>query len=361
MKKILLVTFVATIAISCSGGSSGNVSSVGNNSNNGGSSSNSSNWLIPINQVKDGGPGKDGIPSIDSPIFANANTDNINFINDTDLIIGIVKDGVTKAYPHFILDWHEVVNDNLNGNFTTISYCPLTGTSFGWKSKSNGSKTSFGVSGLLYNANLILYDRKTDSNWSQLRLEAVNGTLIGNKPTLVNVVETNWRTWKSLYPNTQILTTNTGFSRNYDRYPYGDYKTNQDFFIFEVSPLNNALPHKERVYAIMTNTKSVVYRFQNFSNGKALKQSFEGKDYLVVGNADLINSFELNTSQASLNYTFSFNNSEAFFTDDEGNTWDVFGKAISGPRTGEHMKGAKSVVSYWFAIAAFYPNPIINQ
>jgi len=379
MKKILLILFTAVIAISCSSGSGNNVSSVdnGNGSNNGdssnggnnsgggssgsGSSGNSTGWLIPIDEVKDGGPGKDGIPSIDKPLFINVSDVDPNVVlKDVDLVVGIIKNGEVRAYPYPIMNWHEIVNDNIGGSPVTLNYCPLTGTAFAWESKSGGSNTTFGVSGLLYNNNLILYDRKTDTNWSQLRLEAVNGTLIGEKPTLINVVETNWKTWKTLYPNTKVLSTNTGFDRNYNVYPYGDYKTNQNFFLFAVNPLNDALPHKERVYAIMTDTKAIVYRFQNFQNGKALKQSFEGKKYLVVGNENLINSFELNSSQATLNFTFSFNNSETFFTDDEGNSWNAFGTAISGPRTGEVLKSAKSVVSYWFAIAAFYPNPVIS-
>jgi len=93
---------------------------------------------------------------------------------------------------------------------------------------------------------------------------------------------------------------------------------------------------------------------------KILKEIFEGTNYLIVGNENLINSFELNSNQLALNFTFSFNNSETFFTDNEGNSWNAFGTAISGPRTGEVLKSAKSVVSYWFAIAAFYPNPVIS-
>ena len=151
--------------------------------------------------------------------FTTAN--NTSFLNDNDLVVGIVKDNQAKAYPHLVLDWHEVVNDKINNVFITLNYCPLTGTAFAWESISNGTKTTFGVSGLLYNANLILYDRNTGSNWSQLRLECVNGPLINNKPKLMNVVETNWKTWRALYPNTEVLTTQTGFSRTYGTSPYG--------------------------------------------------------------------------------------------------------------------------------------------
>lgn len=388
MKKILLILFAATIALSCGGGSKPNVTTIDNNGGDtsggdtsggdtsGGDTSGGltggndtscndestpiNGWLLPDNEVKDGGPGKDGIPSIDNPVFTDVSGVDPTILKDDDLVMGIVKNGEVKAYPYPIMNWHEIVNDKFNGEPVAINYCPLTGTAFAWNGESNGAPTSFGVSGLLYNNNLILYDRNTDTNWSQLKLQAVNGAVIGEKPKLSNVVETDWKTWKTLYPNTKVLTTTTGFDRPYNVYPYGDYRTNQDLFLFAVKPLNNDLPHKERVYAIIACTTSKVYRFQNFTNGKVIKETFEGINYLVVGNENLINSFVLNESQKDLNFTFSFNNSETFFTDDEGNSWNAFGTAISGPRTGEVLEGAKSVVSYWFAIAAFYPNPVIS-
>ncbi len=318
-----------------------------------------SEWTIPINEVKDGGPGKDGIPSIDNPKFINVSQVNPALIGSDDLIIGIVIGDEAKAYPHVILDWHEIVNDKLNEDLVSISYCPLTGTAFGWKSRANGTTSTFGVSGLLYNTNLILYDRNTDSNWSQLKLECVNGTLINNKPKLVNVVETNWGTWNKLYPNTKVLSTDTGFSRTYGNYPYGDYKTNQDFFLFNATPTNNALPNKERIYAILDGDKSKVYQFSKFGKGNAFKDEFNGKNYLIVGDSNIISAFEVSSQFSSLNFEYSFNKTEGFFKDDEGNEWSIFGKAIDGPKKGQSLTVSRSVVSYWFAIAAFYPNPEI--
>ncbi|MCF6181668.1 DUF3179 domain-containing protein [Lutibacter sp.] len=344
-----------------SGNNTGNNNggSSGNNGNNQGGGTNSQDWLIPISEVKDGGPGKDGIPSIDNPKFLDVDDPNTNFLTDEDLVIGIVVGDEVRAYPHLILDWHEIVNDEFESDAITISYCPLTGTAFGWESLTNRTKSEFGVSGLLYNANLILYDRNTDSNWSQLKLLCVNGTLIGHKPELQQVIETNWGTWKKLYPTSKVLSLDTGFSRNYDLYPYGDYKTNNDFFLFTASPTNDALPNKERVFALINDEKSKVYQFSKFIGGKAIKQTFNGIDYLVVGNDKLITAFELDSANSNLNFNYAFNDLEVFITDDEGNSWSVFGKALSGPRAGEQLKMAKSVVSYWFAIAAFYPNPII--
>ena len=363
-KSVFYFLVMGSVIISCSDGNDVIAADTDqnnpiNNSNDNPIDNTNTNWLIPINDVKDGGPGKDGIPSIDDPVFANATDLEVNFLKDDDLVVGIVKGAEAKAYPHLILDWHEVVNDKIDNSFVTISYCPLTGTAFAWESKVNGAKSTFGVSGLLYNTNLILYDRSTDSNWSQIGLQCVNGSRIGDEPVLMDVIETNWGTWKALYPNTKVLTVNTGFSRSYGNYPYGDYKSNHDFFIFSASPSNSALPNKERVYAIINDEKSKVYQYQKFSEGKAIKEIFNGKQYLIVGNKEVIHAFELNESQFDLIFEYNFDSSGAFFSDDEGNKWSAFGKAIAGSRAGQQLKGVKSVVSFWFAIAAFYPNPTV--
>ncbi|MEW4923261.1 DUF3179 domain-containing protein [Algibacter sp. 2305UL17-15] len=346
MKNYVLLSVILLLA-SCSATSNNTQNDIPNQF---------SEWLIPINQVKDGGPGKDGIPSIDNPQFTDASA--ASFLNDDDLVVGIVKGNIAKAYPHLVLDWHEVVNDEINGAFFTLNYCPLTGTAFAWESKTKDTRTTFGVSGLLYNANLIMYDRNTDSNWSQLRLECVNGELINDEPKLYSVVETDWKTWKSLYPNTQVLGTQTGFSRNYGNSPYGDYATNNNRFIFRPEITNAALPSKERIYAIIDDGTSKVYQFSNFNGGKAIKDSFNGNDYLIVGNEKLMYGFKLEGDYSNLMFEYGLdNNSEVIFKDNEGNKWSIFGKVIEGPREGETLTQVKSVMSYWFAIAAFYPNP----
>ena len=320
-------------------------------------------WLVPVSEVKDGGPGKDGIPSIDNPIFIQPN--EATYVNDSDLVIGTFINGKAKAYPHSILDWHEIINDKIsNDSLVTISYCPLTGTAFAWEGSTNGEKTSFGVSGLLYNANLILYDRNTDSNWSQLGLRCINGSLKGKRPKSLKVIETNWKTWKTLYPTTKVLSNETGFSRSYSQYPYGNYRTNNNYFIFKPELENDDLPSKKRVYAIINQIEGIddqskIYKFEDFTNGLAIKDTFLAKKYLVVGNENLLYSFEITNEFSDLTFEYNFNDNNVFFSDNEGNDWSVYGEAINGPRKGKTLTPSVSVVSYWFAIAAFYPNPKI--
>jgi hypothetical protein len=358
MKKIIKSIAVMLFLVGCGGGSDDPI---------GGNSGNEPNqppgqfgdWLVPLAEIRDGGPGKDGIPSIDDPIFLDLTDFRTDYIRDEDLVVGMIKGNDIRAYPHMILDYHEIVNDKLNNEAITLSYCPLTGTAFGWSSISNNSFSTFGVSGLLYNANLILYDRLTDSNWSQLKLQCINGSQIGEEPILVPVVETTWKMWRTMYPNTKLLSLDTGFSRDYSVYPYGPYKINHEYFVFRATPENRALPNKLRVHAIIEEGKSKVYRFESFGEGKVIRDTFMGKEFLIVGNEDMIISFVLESGYESLEFSYAFEQGEVLFTDQEGNKWNAFGKAVEGPREGKLLRPSVSVVSYWFAIAAFYPEPEI--
>ncbi|MEM9929251.1 MAG: DUF3179 domain-containing (seleno)protein, partial [Bacteroidota bacterium] len=140
----------------------------------------SGEWIIPRGNVFDGGPGCDGIPAIEDPEFVSLG--EATYLEDGDLVLAVADaNGQVKLYAHNLLDWHEIINDEVAGQPLAIVYCPLTGTGIGWDRIIDGEQTSFGVSGLLYNTNIIPYDRKTGSNWSQQRLECVNGELAGER------------------------------------------------------------------------------------------------------------------------------------------------------------------------------------
>lgn len=218
-------------------------------------------WLVPKNEVRSGGVGKDGIPAISNPDYDVAQT--TKFLDNTDLVIGITNGQQTKAYPHNVLDWHEIINDSLNQQFYSIIYCPLTGTATAWDRTFNGKTTTFGVSGLLYNTNIVPYDRETNSNWSQLFDVSIFGKMAGTKPRKFMALETKWSTWKKMFPNSKVVNYNTGYNRSYGLYPYGNYKT-EDYLIFPVKYLDKRLPEKERVHCIVVNGQARVYQFSNF-------------------------------------------------------------------------------------------------
>ena len=344
MKNIILIFLIPIIIIACSD------DPVYNDNDN----SNNYSWLIPVDEVYDGGPGKDGIPALDSPELIDV--DEVKYLENDDLVLGIVSQNDIIAYPHKILDWHEIINTSPGNIHVAITYCPLTGTGIGWNREINGSVTTFGVSGLLYNSNLIPYDRQTDSNWSQIGLDCVYGLRAGTNIEVINIIETNWETWKSMYPNSKVVSTNTGYTRNYDSYPYGTYKTNESL-IFPVNPLDNRLHIKERVHGIIINDQAKTYRFSSFSNSRfsIIEDEFQNKDLLIIGsqNENLIVSF---INETTLNFQIVQDQLPIILEDNEGNSWDIWGNAVSGPREGEELKSTISFMGFWFAWGAFYPD-----
>lgn len=327
------------------------------NNTNGGNNNNTSEWLIPKDEVLDGGPGKDGIPALQNPEFIT--TAEASYLSDDDLLLGFADGDDIRAYPHPILDWHEIINDDVNDHSIAVIYCPLTGTGIGWDRIVNEKKTTFGVSGLLYNSNIIPYDRESDSNWSQLLLQSVNGQLKGTDAQTYNLVETTWGTWKNAYPSTKVVSTSTGFSRNYDRYPYGSYKTN-DNLIFPINNSDDRLHKKERVLGIIVNESMIVYRFDSFENSISLiNDEFRSKKLVVAGskNLNLIVAFNRElTDGTTLVFEPLQNELPAVLLDNEGTRWDIFGRGISGPRAGQQLEQETQMMGYWFSFAAFYPD-----
>ncbi len=322
----------------------------------------SAQWSIPVTEVLDGGPGKDGIPALVNPSFVTAS--EATFLNGSDLVLVFKNGNDVRAYPHIILDWHEIVNDNIGDVSMAVTFCPLTGTGIGWGRMVNNVETTFGVSGLLYNTNLIPFDRLTDSNWSQILNESVNGELNGQKADLYQLLETNWTTARQMYPDIEVVNTSTGFSRTYGTSPYGDYNTNNDRFFFPVEK-DSRLPLKEKVLAILDGSDAKVYQFSDFSNENMILDSFKGNDYLIVGNTDFMFAYRLTAELKGLEFTYTLNRIEnvadTIFEDNEGNIWNVFGEAIAGPRQGENMSVSSAMMAQWFSIPAFYNTEIYGQ
>ena len=307
----------------------------------------------------DGGPGVDGIPSIDVPIYQaiSANTNS----HPDGLVIGLKHNGSTKAFPHDIMTWHEILNDDRNtSNALVLSFCPLTGTAMAWKSHEDFGRTTFGVSGLLYNSNLILYDRATGSRWSQMLQMAVEGERVGEQLPRVQVVETKLSTWEAMYPDSEFLTRETSYTRDYDTTPYGNAYTSNQILLFPISNDDNRLSRKTRVVGIQSDTSSRVYQISGFgSTTQTVNDDFEGTPIVAVGNDELqfgvIYSRRLDDGSI-LNFTPRQDDLPNVMQDDEGNVWDILGRATSGPRVGTQLAMTRSYTAMWFAWATYFEN-----
>jgi len=177
--------------------------------------------LVPVNEIMGGGPPRDGIPAIHAPKFVTAATAGLD---DGARILGIYRNGAAKAYPIAILNWHEIVNDRFADEAVVISYCPLCGTGMAFSSRVPGRLLLFGVSGLLHNSDVLLYDYETESLWSQIKMQAVSGPLKRERLRLLALTHRTLRDWKNRHPDTLVLSRDTGFARSYDIDPYVGYE-----------------------------------------------------------------------------------------------------------------------------------------
>lgn len=204
------------------------------------------NTRIDLTQLLDGGPPKDGIPSIDNPQFDTAQT--TPFGKD-ELVIGVVVNGEAKAYPFGIMNWHEIVNDTVGGTNLAVSYCPLCDTIVVFER----GQTTYGVSGKLYQSCLVMYDRADDTLYSQPWALGVVGLEVNRSLNRLTGVKTTLGDWLIKHPDSQILATDTGHNRDYLRYPYGSYYTNEEI-IFPVRHQDKLSLHPKAIVTYVWET-----------------------------------------------------------------------------------------------------------
>lgn len=206
-----------------------------------------------VDQVYQGCPRRDCIPSIDHPSFLAAA--EVDFLDDDDLVISITLGGETRAYPTRILDRHEIVNDRFGDTPIAVTYCPLCGSGLAFVRTVNGQETEFGVSGLLHNNDLIMYDRKTESLWQQITGQSLAGPKQGETLEAVPVAMMQWGEWRAAHPGAVVLAPPLG-SDGYVKHVYGDYATS-DRLLFPVEQQDARLHAKKVIYGIETGGRAI--------------------------------------------------------------------------------------------------------
>lgn len=235
--------------------------------------------LIPVSDIKRGGPPRDGIPSLDDPVFVAA--DDASYLKGRDRVLGITINGVAHAYPIRILNYHEIVNDVLGGKSVVITYCPLCGSGAAFEATIDGRSYEFGVSGLLYNSDVLMYDRQTDSLWSQLMLQAISGPMKGTRLQQMPLSHTNWQEWTNRHPETRVLSNRTGYSRNYRVNPYPNYGRDARLY-FPVTHSSNKYRRKEIVMGLEIDGRFKAYPFKELEKGTSrFDDDFAGEKFRV--------------------------------------------------------------------------------
>ena len=211
---------------------------------------------VALEDLKQGCPARDCIPSIDKPKFVSA--DDADHVADDAIVIAISYGGDHRAYPARILDHHEIVNDTIGGDPIAITWCPLCGSAVGISRDVGGEVTEFGVSGVLYNSDLVLYDRATETLWDQIIAEGIVGPNTGKSLQLVPVTMTRWSRWRAAHPDTLVLSTDTGFDEDYSTDYYAKYRGSSNL-MFPVSQEDDRIHPKSVVFGFNIDGAAVAY------------------------------------------------------------------------------------------------------
>ena len=182
---------------------------------------------VSTGEIMSGGPPRDGIPALLQPATLAAGSSSWS---DDEMVLAIEHGGESRAYPIAILDWHELVNDTLGGDPILVTYCPLCGTGIVFDRRIDGEARTFGVSGLLYRSDVLLYDLETESLWSQIAAKAVTGPSLGARLRILRSTRIRWGEWKARHPESTILSPQTGYGRRYGSSPYGSYADVRDLY-----------------------------------------------------------------------------------------------------------------------------------
>lgn len=234
------------------------------------------NPTVPIDEIYQGTPQRDNIPAIQNPKYVAAA--NADFMQPSDNVIGININNDIKAYSIKILTWHEIVNDIVGGKPVVISYCPLCNSVYVFSRQIGDSTFTFGVSGLLYNSNVVMYDHQTKSLWSQVKAEAISGAMTGAEMPQIAATATTWQDWILQHPNTEVLSKDTGYERDYDRSPYGDYVASREI-MFPVQQTSDRYHPKTLVAGIEIEGAYKAYPFPELKKARSypIKDEFKGE------------------------------------------------------------------------------------
>jgi hypothetical protein len=329
--------------------------------------------LIDPGEVQSGGPPPDGIPPIDDPHFISV-ADADEWLNDPEPVLVVDVDGDVRAYPIQIMMWHEIVNDTVGDLPLAVTYCPLCNSAVSFIREVRGVETTFGTSGSLYNANLVMYDRATESLWNQLDGRAVIGVLTGDVLEQYPSSTVSWADFKATKPDGKVLDRDrTGASRAYGTNPYtGLDDPNGQPFLFngEVDVRAKAM---QNIVAMENGTDAVAWSLDVISDDSGSSVTageFAGEPIVIfwkTGEASALDTSDISSGKDvgtvgvfspvvdGQELTFVAEG-DSYIDDQTSSTWNVFGFAIDGSLADTTLEPVTFVRTFWFSWAAFRPD-----
>jgi len=323
---------------------------------------------IPLNEIRSGGPPKDGIPPIDKPKFETV-TGADKWLKPLEPVVLFEQSGDARAYPMQILIWHEIVNDVVGGTPATVTFCPLCNTSITYDRRFEGKIYDFGTTGKLYRSALVMYDRQTETWWWQVSGEAIVGDLTGKRLTVLPSQIISWDTFRRAYPVGKALSRDTGHTRSYGSNPYVGYDDiNSSPFLY-AGTRDPRLRPMERVVTVSIGREDAAYPFSALEKVVVVNDTVGGVPIVVffqrgvasaldassiAGSRDIGAAAVFSPSQAGRKLTFKARGGQ-LVDEQTQSTWTILGIASSGPLAGKRLAPVVHGNHFWFSWASYKP------
>ncbi|MCV0402478.1 MAG: DUF3179 domain-containing protein [Chloroflexi bacterium] len=330
---------------------------------------------VPLDEFLSGGPGKDGIPAIDDPKFAEIGA--IDWLEDQEPVIMVGVEDEWRAYPIQILMWHEIVNDTIAGVPVAVTFCPLCHTAIAFDRTVDGTVLDFGVSGNLRHSDLVMYDRQTESWWQQATGRGIVGEYSGTALEFLPSQLVSWAQFKELHPDGMVLTRDTGHGRDYGANPYGGYDraASRPFLLGDQTLLDGRLNPKVRIVGIIIDDESVAFPLPDVAEEGVVNSEVAGEPIVLlwspgtssalgaptIAGGDNVGSVVVYGRTGPDGEVLEFEPaSDGRMTDTQtGSTWNTGGVAIDGPLAGTELEPVVNDQPFWFAWAIFRPDTVI--
>ncbi len=273
-----------------------------------------------------------------------------------DLILGYTGVDQAFAYPIKFLNFHEIVNDEIDGIPLLVTYCPLCASGVVYDRRVGDRTLTFGNTSALYQSDLVMVDHETGSYWFQTGGEAVIGELTETRLRPLPSVMMQWSQWTALHPDTKVLSREQGFAARrgrYDNDPFVGFERSieQGRFPFPVDEerIGSQLGPSEIVVTIRVDDVEKAYPLGRLGDA-AINDSINGEPVLLIVNEQGPVGIAFSRRVGDRVLTFSGGGSQV--TDDEtGTTWDGRGIAVAGELEGERLELLPMRRGFWFSIS----------
>lgn len=313
---------------------------------------------------------EDAIPAITDPAFGDDwrdwsavppehRPDTPPALGDTAPVVGAARGGEARAYPLAVLNWHEVVNDRFDGPLL-VTYCPLCGSAVVAERTVRGEPTTFGVSGRLWRNNLVLYDERTRSYWSQLLAAAIRGPATGERLSLLPSSFTTWGDWRTDHPDGRVLLPPPGSATVSGRRPEADY-ANPKYGYGEQSQLvgvdddgSGKLHPRALVVGVAREGTARAYPFEVLREEGVVEDRVSGLPVVVaLAPGGSLVAYERTVEGRTL----AFEADGAAHLRAGGSRWErTTGRAVDGPYAGATLSRANDrSPMFWRAWRDFHP------